>query len=386
MEWLTTTDVQSNCYMIDLAAVYNAFDADEPLPADDELRYVDLSSVRGESKTTRKLVQRIKNAGTRPSQHLLMGHTKCGKTTELNRTVRALREAGYATVFFDVAETATYTFEYTAVLLLMAGQVVDQLGKLGPNRIHVSGASAKKLADFLLEREITVGGKLSAEAKGKIEAEAAPSFLVTLLGKLGIGLELRGGYDRSREMTVKIEADTRGFLAAIRELVQDANTRVLEAGYTGLVVVCDGCDKLSMTATDETGKSRDLQLSMFVDHAADLRSLPCHVLYTVPISVQANSGDNWEQNPEFVPAIPVNALPSVDDKYPTAGQALEEVVKRRLHALDVTVEELFNDTRHLDRCTGQRFGGTHQRFVDDGPRLRTRGAVRGLGCDHGGLH
>ena len=61
--------------MLDLAAIYNIFDADEPLPADDNIRYVDLSSVRGESKITRKLLQRIVNAGNRPSQHLLMGHT-----------------------------------------------------------------------------------------------------------------------------------------------------------------------------------------------------------------------------------------------------------------------------------------------------------------------
>ncbi len=33
--------------MPDLTAIYNAFDADEPLPADDDARCVDLFTVRG---------------------------------------------------------------------------------------------------------------------------------------------------------------------------------------------------------------------------------------------------------------------------------------------------------------------------------------------------
>src|SRR5690349_2596872 len=98
--------------MPDLVAIYNAFDADEPLPAEDDARYVDLSDVRGE-QVARQLAQRILNAAKKHSHHLLMGHTKCGKTTELHRTELILKGRGYITVFFDVAETATRTFEYT---------------------------------------------------------------------------------------------------------------------------------------------------------------------------------------------------------------------------------------------------------------------------------
>lgn len=328
--------------MVDLIAVYNAFNVDEPLPAYDTDRYVDLSAVRGESKIAKKLVQRIKNARNSPSQHLIMGHTKCGKTTELNRTVHLLAEEGYATVFFDIAEVATTSFEYTTVLLLMAGQIVEQLAKLESKQIKVEGINAKKLAEFLLSREITFSGQISAEATGKVEAE--PGLLAGLLGKLGIGLELRGGFQRSRDITVKIEADTRGFLDAIHKIVEDANKKALAAEYKGLVVICDGCDKLSINASDINEKSHDLQHAMFVDHAEDLRSLPCHVIYTVPISIPINLGDVWQQNPEFVPAIPVNKLPDIDDEHHLSGrEALKEVVSRRLIQQDTTIDKLFED-------------------------------------------
>jgi hypothetical protein len=336
--------------MPDLTAIYNAFDSDEPLPGDD-VRYVELAAVRGESKIARKLVQRIKNAREPASYHLVMGHTKCGKTTELNRTRRLLEDEGYVTVFVDTAEMlGLRSFEYTAVLLLVAGQVVAQLAQRAPRGFSVRGASAQRLAEFLLAREITFGGQISGDASGHVEARAASGLLMRLLGELGLGFELRGGFQKSRDITVKIESDTRGFLEAVQDLVRDASEKVLRAGYKGLVVICDGCDKLVISATDEHGRSFDLQLAMFVDHAPDLQSLPCHLIVTVPISIQANLGDSWEQSPEFVPAIPVNRLLGCDERYSLAGRAaLREVVERRLSALGTSVDELFGAPELLDR-------------------------------------
>ncbi|NJL57977.1 hypothetical protein HC928_24775 [bacterium] len=329
--------------MLDLAAIYRAFDAFEPLPADDNVRYVDLAPVRG-SRIAHRLTRRIQMAGDKPSYHLVMGHTKCGKTTELNRAVGMLSEHKYFTVMFDVEEQLSgRTFEYTSVLLLMAAKVVAQFQEKG---ILVEENSAKKLAEFLIEKEVTVGGQLSFDATGKVDARVAPNLLVRLLGEFGLGLELRGGYQRSRQITTQIEADTRGFIEAVSELVQNACQQVLSLGYKGLVIVCDGCDKLNLNATDEHGHNRDLQISMFVDHAAELQSVPCHVIYTVPISVQANLGDIWEQSPEFVPAIPVTKFPDIDEKYSIEGRRkLTEVVDRRLG--DTSIEELFQDVSLL---------------------------------------
>lgn len=336
--------------MADLAAIYRAFDADEPLPGDDD-RYVDLSAVRGGSRIAYKLVQRITNAGGTESHHLLMGHNKTGKTTELNRTARLLQNEGYATVFFDVTPIASRSFEYTTVLLIMAGQLIEQLSKRRAGKqVRVAGTSAKKLADFLLEREITMGGQTSGSVAGKVDAKVAPGILASLLGQFGIGVELRGGYQRSRAISVKIEADKRGFLEAVQALVQDATNKATKAGYKGLVVICDGMEKLEITATDENNTSNDLQFAMFVDHAEDLRSVPCHVIYTVPISIQANLVDIWEHSPEFVPAVPVNTLAGVDDeKSPAAGRAaLKEVVRRRLQREGIEIEDLFVDPSLLD--------------------------------------
>jgi hypothetical protein len=278
-----------------------------------------------------------------------MGHTKCGKTTELNRTRYRLEAERYVTVMFDIAEEAARTFEYTTVLLLAAAHVVNQLARRVPP-IRVRGASAQRLAEFLQQREIKIGNQISGDATGKIEAKAATGFLTRLLGEFGLAAELRGGFERSREITTKIEADTRGFIEALQRLINDAHGQVLTAGYRGLVIICDGCDKLELSATDERGVSRDLQASLFVDHAPDLRSVPCHVIYTVPISIRANLGDIWEQSPEFLPAIPVNRLPDIDQKFPEAGrQALREVVARRLAFADVAANQLWTNSALLER-------------------------------------
>ncbi len=328
--------------MPDLATIYNAFDVDEPLPAEDDERYVDLSGVRGQ-QVAKLLRQRIRNATKNEkhqSHHLLMGHTKCGKTTELNRTAHLLKNDGYLTVFFDVAEVATRTFEYTTVLLLMANQVVEQLSKDG---IKIKDEVLQKLADFLIEKEVTVGKELSVQAKATGQAEIGPGWLASFLGRLGFGVELGGSFQRSREITTKIEADSRGFINAIQELTDDAREKVLaEQGRKGLVIICDGCDKLAITATDGSGKSFDLQQSLFVDHASDLRAVPCHVIYTVPLSIAVNLGDFWEQSSVFVPAIPVNELPGIEDEYPKKGRAaMREIVKARMRQQNVKIEEIF---------------------------------------------
>lgn len=332
--------------MLDLMAIYNSFDADEPLPAEDDARYVDLSKVRGQ-QVAKRLAQQIMNA-QKPSHHLLMGHTKCGKTTELNRTAHVLREQGYLTVFFDVAEVATRTFEYTMVLLLMAQQVVEELAK---EKIEVNSDHVKKLADFLQEKEVTVGGTKALEGKVSAEAEVGAGLLASILGKLGFGIELGGSFQRSREITTKIEADTRGFINAIRELIQGACDKMLETEtYKGLVIICDGCDKLAIAATDGSGKSHDLQQALFVDHASDLRAVPCHVIYTVPLSIAVNLGDNWEQSPVFVPAVPVNQLPGIEDDYPRDGRdAMQRVVQCRLNEKETKIEELFADPNLINR-------------------------------------
>lgn len=333
--------------MLDLAAIYNSFDADEPLPAEDDKRYVDLSKVRGQ-QVAKRLAQQIKNAGQKPSHHLLMGHNKCGKTTELNRTAHLLKQEKYLTVFFDVAEEATHTFEYTTMLLLMAHHVVEQLAEC---EIKVDNERVKKLAEFLQEKEVTIGGTKSLEGKVSGEAEAGAGLLASILGKLGFGVELGGSFQRSREITTKIEADTRGFINAIKELVQDACDKVLETeSYRGLVIVCDGCDKLAIAATDGSGKTHDLQQSLFVDHASDLRAVPCHVIYTVPLSIAVNLGDNWEQSPVFVPAVPVNQLPGIEADYPKEGRdAMQRIVECRLKEKQAKLEELFADPQMINR-------------------------------------
>lgn len=328
---------------MDLTAIYNAFDADEPLPPGDDERYVDFSKVRGDSQVAKRLVQRVKNAPNNQSHHLLMGHTKCGKTTELNRAAHLLEQNGYVTVFFDVAEFATRTFEYTAVLLLMAQQVVAQLA--AKYEIKVKSESIQKLAEFLREQEVTVGKELSGEATAKSEAEIGSGLLASFLGKLGFGVELSGSFQRSREITTKIEADARGFIEAICALIDEACRKVLTTtGKKGLVIICDGCDKLAINATDGSGKSHDLQQYLFIDHANDLQSVPCHVIYTVPLSIAINLGDIWEQSTEFVPAIPVSLLPGVSKSYVLEGRkCLLEVMNRRLHQQNASIDGLFVD-------------------------------------------
>ena len=336
--------------MPDLRRLFNLFSVDKPLGDEDGDLYVDLSGVRGENKVARKLVTRIKNAGTEVSHQLVMGHTKCGKSTEVNRTAYILEHnEDYATVRFDMANIAGRGFEYTTVLLIMADQVVQQLADRKPP-IKIKATAIHKLAQYLEDKEIADGWKTGVEGKGAAQVEAPSGLLHLLLGKLGIGVDLGGSFQRSRQITIQVERDISGFIDAFKDLIAEAKKGVIQKGKKGLVIICDGCDKLVIDATDDSGRSYDLQTRLFVDHEPDLRSVPCHVIYTVPISIPANLGDIWEQNPEFIPAIPVSRLPGIEEKYPLAGrESLREVVRLRLKRGSSSIDGLFSDPNLLDQ-------------------------------------
>jgi hypothetical protein len=328
--------------MIDLRKIYNAFNADEPLPGTDNARYVDLRKVRGNNDIPKRLLLRIENSNPRYSYTLLRGHNKCGKTTELNKARLLIDEAGYVTVMFDVAESAARTFEYTTVMLLMAAYVIEQLSKRPGLLVRFQGASTKELADFLVDKEVTATKTGKVDAEAGVSAKAAPGLITKLLGEFGLSAKLSGGFQNSRSITRKIEGDTAAFKKAISAVIQFANDEVKKKGKKGLVIICDGCDKLDISATDEEDRTRDLQISLFVDHAPDLQSIPCHVIYTVPISTSANLADHWEHSSEFVPAVPINALPGIDQAYASAGRALlKEVIVKRIEKEGHQLGEVF---------------------------------------------
>ena len=129
---------------------------------------------------------------------------------------------------FDMAEHSGRDFEYTTLLLLMAGQVVSQFEQR--QAAHPSGGGEhRSWSSFSASAKLPKG--TSFQARGVTawpgEAKVSPGLLTRLLGSLGFGLEGCGGYQCSPDNHRQDrEGDCRGFLDAVDAVLRDEADKV----------------------------------------------------------------------------------------------------------------------------------------------------------------
>jgi len=121
--------------------LFNVFDPTEALPPNDP-RYVECNAVRGSVGLLNVLADSIRLSDKRTCQ-LLSGHRGCGKTTELFRLRRLLRQdVSYAVVYCEATDYIDLAdaVEYTEVLLAVVQQLwkdAEQQGiALEPGRLQ----------------------------------------------------------------------------------------------------------------------------------------------------------------------------------------------------------------------------------------------------------
>ncbi len=122
----------------------------------------------------------------------------------------------------------------------------------------------------------------------------------------------------------------------LNTLIDDARTRLRIQGFKDLVVIVDQLEKMAYR-TNKDGTSSHKEL--FVHHAGQLKSLHCHIIYTVPINLifSANLGHTFGSDAIFV-------IPMVDANKSTGKEKLREVVARR-----IDIEQVFASPELVDR-------------------------------------
>ena len=110
-----------------LAALTNAFDPFEPLPANDP-RYVDCRAVRGDEDVIEGLGRLIERSQQSTCQ-LYTGHRGVGKSTELLRLQDYLQKKNFLVVYFSAVDDAIDPEDtrYVDVLLACTRHIVEQL-------------------------------------------------------------------------------------------------------------------------------------------------------------------------------------------------------------------------------------------------------------------
>ena len=310
-----------------VGAAYGTVDPDVPLEPGDP-RYVDLNSARGDEYLPALIARRVRRTpATTWHRQLVTGHRGSGKSTELKRLQGLLDQAGFFTVYLDVEETLDLAdVQYLDVLVAVA-RGLDETARA--RRLRISSKLVKAVGDWFAETVLTEEERRDVDLTLKTEYGVGLNVEIPLFARMMAAItgQIRSGGIARTETRRRLERRLPVLMERLNELVDDVTVRAVKKGYKGLVVIVDSLEKMNLKVLKGGQTNHSL---LFVEHAEQLKTLNCHVVYTVPISLlyDRNLGAAFTN----VDVIPMVKVTEADGQTPCAAgrELLFEVVARRM--------------------------------------------------------
>ncbi|MCU0526726.1 MAG: ATP-binding protein [Elainella sp. Prado103] len=306
---------------------------------EDRKYYIDFSPVRGENivSTIRDNISLF--SPDQKTYDLFTGHIGCGKTTELLRLKAELQQQGFHVVYFESdRDLELGDIDVSDILLTIAYRVSESLE--AANLIFKPKYFQGLMQDLQeLLQSVEIAGI------------TCPFGIAEITTRSKVNPKLR---DRLRGY---LEPRTTQIIESInQELLEPAIEKLHYWNRRGLVVIIDNLDRIDFSPKP-WGRSQPEYL--FVDRATQLRSLNCHVVYTVPLALLRFSDDykviaeRFAADPLVLPMVPVQWR---DGREHEAGMAKlrQMVLARAFPDLDETarlsqISLLFDQPASLDR-------------------------------------
>lgn len=271
----------------------------------DQKYYIDFSSVRGG-----QIIDELKDniALWSPDEatcQLFTGHIGCGKSTELLRFKQQLEAEDFHVVYFESSQDLEMgDVDVGDILLAIAHRITESLDRLQLNK-STKMQSLLQGAAKLLQTEIEISGewttpfgKISANTDGQVSLD---------MGIAKISAKAKASPESRSKLRDYLEPRTNSSLEAINsELIEPAIAKLQQHEKRGLVVIVDSLDKLHNSR--KPGQSPQHEY-LFVERAEQLRSLHCHVIYTMPLGLRfcnvfANLCAKFMYEPKVLPMVP----------------------------------------------------------------------------------
>jgi len=285
-------------------AAYNNCHPDIPLQADD-LRYVDLSTARGNQNFVESLSEAIdwsQDVAPPYHQRLFTGHRGSGKTTELFRLKKKLEQLGFLVLYLDVEQKLDLEdIEYTDLLLSMMTGLFEQAKA---ENLALSEILLKAIHDWFYERTETETQE--KESDSEIMTQAGIGGMLPLVVDLFASWTARVKVGSSHKVEIRkvLERDLAVFNDRLNAVIREVRKQAQVKGFRDLVIIADGLEKMPFKMRD--GRSNhDL---LFVENAERLKVPECHLIYTVPISLAYNANLNSSFGGDYVAVIPMVKL------------------------------------------------------------------------------
>ncbi len=263
-----------------LRDAFNAVDPAQPLGAHDR-RYVDCTDVRGDEDVVKALFNTIVRSDL-PRHQLCTGHRGSGKSTELLRLKDRLERDGYAVVYFEADDDLDLNdLVYSDLLLAMARRIEEKARELGLSLEQELNSIERWFAEVVYTEDEwkQVGRELQAEAALGVGLPEKIPFVARLFAK--ITGQIKTGHDVKKAIRTKLDQQVSQLIDQVNLLLLRFEAE-LKSGAKRIVLIVDNLDRVVLKGLDSGRTSHD---ELFIEHGEQLRSLNCHIVYTVPISM-----------------------------------------------------------------------------------------------------
>lgn len=300
--------------------LYNAFEPFQPLQPGDPV-YVDCEEVRGDGDIREDLGNSIRRS-QRMTCQLYGGHRGAGKSTELLRLKKSLEENKIKVIYFaaDEQDIDPEDAQYVDILLACTRHLLEDLRET---------ANPSPLLNWLRSRWQELRDLALTEIQFEnlnVEAQVALFAKITA--------NLRAVPDLRHKIRERVDPHTVTLIDALNQFINDAK-RQLPSGYTQLVVIADNLDRI-VPIFHENGRSNHEEI--FLDRSEQLKSLDCHLVYTVPISLiySSRAADLRDiySDPQVLPMIMVQTPKG--EIYEPGYLKVKEVIEKRVRQFTPT--------------------------------------------------
>jgi hypothetical protein len=334
------------------AALYQQLDPTHPLEADETALYVNWQADLGED-VKRRLVRSIALSGTVPTVRLFTGHRGVGKSTELKRVQRMLEEGKEGRqIFVSYLEGERWLDLQDPTPAEIVFQIVRQLA----NDLRTAGFAAGegRVQGFLREiREI-------------LAAEVEPKGISLPTGFGDLEFDLKKAPSVRNQLRDLLEKRLPTLYDLINGILREAKAWLKETengAYDDVLVIVDELDRIPQKVVKEGLTNHE---SLFLDQAATLRALDCHVLYTIPIELAYSPSRNRLNQTYGTEFLTLPVLPVTDRQgaeIPSGRSALERIVALRARRAGVAPEAIFAAPDLCSRVCGVSGGHVRTLFL-----------------------
>ena len=328
----------------EIKKIYQAFDP-SPLKAEETDLYVDLDAVRGSDEPVNKLAQTIKLSESTTTQ-LFAGHIGSGKSTELRLLQKQLQDDGYFVVFCQILEDIDERdADFPDVLLSMMRQMVSQIKERG--RITLKPG-------YFQQRFEELNDLLTS----KVDLPDLAN------GLLNLSSAIKSSPDTRKKIREIFEPKTNDWLSAANDIISEAVLELSKKGRSGLVIIVDDLDKVSVEKFAEQQSS--VAERLFLNRHAQLTGFQCHIVYTLPLPLVYSCRERDIASLYKLDAPPVVPMTKVigkdGKKYKKGFDKFVSIIQKRLEKAKVTTS-LFESNKIRDKIIRYSAGQPRQLMI-----------------------